>query len=595
MLVLDELSWGGCFSYGPSNKVKLNDANITQLIGENGAGKSSIALIIQEALFNKNFKNIKKADIPNRNGDGAYWIKLTFLSNGKHYEVHIDRKASLKIKLLEDGEDISSHTATGTFKSIEEIFGMDFKTFVPLMYQSTKEGLFFLTATDTNRKKFLIDLFGLSEYDTYHGLFKDLVSETTSIVSRLEGSVSSISTWIKKNENVPEPKDLVPIPNLVNNDELWSLKDRISKAKETNKRINDNNKYNELLKSISYDKDLVSQVRKDTSTINSSIGELTSEIKRLSALISKLKNLDDKCPTCEQNLDKTTMAKFINEANSEYALAVQKRDKLSEELSVITKMNTMIADNKAKQNEWESLYIKLDKNLPKALEDVEDIAYKVTEIEAEISRAKRKHDLAIQTNLEAEKHNSRISVIMEQLAEHEVELAKAKHKLKMIMDELSILEILKKAFSTNGLVAYKLENLVKDLEELANEYLAELSDGRFTLVFSISSDKLNVSLTDNGADIEVAALSNGELARVNTATLLAIRQLMNSISKTQVNVLFLDEMTDVLDNDGKEVLVEVLLKEKGLNTFLVSHGWSHPLLSKITVQKVDGNSELVHG
>ena len=595
MLVLDELSWGGCFSYGPNNKIKLNDANITQLIGENGAGKSSIALIIQEALFNKNFKNIKKADIPNRNGDGAYWIKLTFLSNGKFYEVHIDRKASLKIKLIEDGEDISSHTATGTFKSIEDIFGMDFKTFVPLMYQSTKEGLFFLTATDTNRKKFLIDLFGLSEYDTYHVLFKDLVSETTSMVSRVEGMVSSISTWIKKNETVPEPKDLIPVPELVNNDELWSLKDRISRVKETNKRINDNNKYHELLKSITYDKDIVSQVRQDTSKLNSSIGELTSEIKRLSTLINKLKNLDDKCPTCEQNLDKATMAKFIKEANDEYNAAIQKREDLSQELDIISKLNAKIAENKSKQNEWESIYTKLDKSLPKALEDVEDIAYRVTEIEAEITRAKRNHDTALQANTEAEKHNSRISVIMEQLVEHEAELAKAKGKLKVIMDELSVLEILKKAFSTNGLVAYKLENLVKDLEELANEYLAELSDGRFTLVFSISSDKLNVSLTDNGANIEVAALSNGELARVNTATLLAIRQLMNSISKTQVNVLFLDEMTDVLDNDGKEVLVEVLLKEKGLNTFLVSHGWSHPLLSKITVQKVDGNSELVHG
>ena len=69
----------------------------------------------------------------------------------------------------------------------------------------------------------------------------------------------------------------------------------------------------------------------------------------------------------------------------------------------------------------------------------------------------------------------------------------------------------------------------------------------------------------------------------------------NSISKTQVNILFLDEVMNVLDEYGKDRLVEVLLQEEGLNTFLVSHGWSHPLLQKITVTKEDGESRLNNG
>ena len=83
-------------------------------------------------------------------------------------------------------------------------------------------------------------------------------------------------------------------------------------------------------------------------------------------------------------------------------------------------------------------------------------------------------------------------------------------------------------------------------------------------------------------------MSAGELARVNTSTLLAIRKLMSSISKSQINVLFLDEVTNVLDEQGKELLVELLLGEENLNTYIVSHGWSHPLLEKIEVVK-DGN------
>ena len=87
-------------------------------------------------------------------------------------------------------------------------------------------------------------------------------------------------------------------------------------------------------------------------------------------------------------------------------------------------------------------------------------------------------------------------------------------------------------------------------------------------------------------------MSSGELTRVNTATLVAIRKLMSSISKSRINVLFLDEVINVLDEQGREKLVEVLLQEEGLNTYIVSHGWTHPLLEKIEVIKEDNISRL---
>ena len=153
--------------------------------------------------------------------------------------------------------------------------------------------------------------------------------------------------------------------------------------------------------------------------------------------------------------------------------------------------------------------------------------------------------------------------------------------------------ILNKTFSTTGLVAYKIECLVKDLEDVTNQYLVDLSDGRFQISFKVSSsDKLNVVITDNGRDIEILALSGGERARVNVATLLAIRKLMQTLSSSRINLLILDETVEALDSFGKEKLVEVLLKEEHLNTFLVSHGFTHPLLEKINVIKENNVSRI---
>lgn len=596
MLILQELKWGNCFSYGDNNALKLNENNITQLIGENGSGKSSIALIIQEVLFNKNSKGVKKTDIGNRELNGNYWITLLFTYDNKSYELSLERKSSLKVKLKQDGVDISSHTAPGTFKTIEELLGIDFKIFVQLMYQSTTEGLSFLTATDTNRKRFLIDLFGLDEYEKYHEIFKKLLQDCSTEVTKIKGSIEAVNRWIAKNSEVEGPKELQEEPELdLPEDNLRELKDRASRIKETNRRINTNNKYKELLSQIKFDDKLASGITRETNSISSRLGEIASSIKGHKSFLSKMKTLEDKCPTCEQEIQKDLHVKFIQEATLAIKELAIEEEKLSSELKEITRLNKAIEENKSKKQEWESLFLQIDNSISTSVENIEELTEQIASLEKEISIQKNKYELIVKSNLEVEKHNSRIQVILQQLAEHSAELKQLETNLQDTMSKLSIMEILKKAFSTNGLVAHKLENLVKDIEELTNIYLSELSDGRFTLQFNVTSDKLNVTLTDGGKEIDILALSSGELARVNTATLLSIRKMMNSISKTQINILFLDEVINVLDEFGREKLVEVLLKEEGLNTFLVSHGWSHPLLEKVQVLKSDNISRLKYG
>jgi DNA repair exonuclease SbcCD ATPase subunit len=173
------------------------------------------------------------------------------------------------------------------------------------------------------------------------------------------------------------------------------------------------------------------------------------------------------------------------------------------------------------------------------------------------------------------------------------ELETHRAELAAVSSRLSTLQVLVKTFSSTGLVAYKIECLIKDLEETTNKYLAELSSGRFQISFKIAaSDKLNVIITDNGKDIDIIALSGGERARVNAAALLGIRKLMQSLSNSRINLLILDETIENLDTEGKEKLVEVLLAEEHLNTFVISHGFSHPLLEKIQVIKTKNISRI---
>ena len=200
MITLKKLKWSNCFSYGPDNELDLDDNSVTQIIGTNGMGKSSIPLIIEEILYNKNSKGIKKADIPNRYLGKGYSIYLSLQKDGSLYEISVDRKSNIKVTLEKDGEDISSHTATNTYKTIQEILGIDFKTFSQLVYQNTNASLQFLTATDTNRKKFLIDLLQLDEYVNLFEVFKEASKESSYGMVSITSEIATVEKWLQTNK-----------------------------------------------------------------------------------------------------------------------------------------------------------------------------------------------------------------------------------------------------------------------------------------------------------------------------------------------------------------------------------------------------------
>lgn len=592
MITLKRLQWDNCFSYGQDNDLILNDNSVTQIIGTNGMGKSSIPLIIEEALYNKNSKGIKKADIPNRYINDGYKIVLTFTKDDDIYSVNINRKTNIKVKLEKNGEDISSHTATNTYKTIQDIIGVDFKTFSQLVYQNTNASLQFLTATDTNRKKFLIDLLHLENYVELFDIFKEASRLVSSEITGLQAKIDTIEKWLV--DNKLSDTTILPMLDLeidTEEDEkaLRFLQKEIENISEKNKKISQNNHFKEALQQINIQKAQSSSIEAIESYdhLQAELGEHKATSTGSQRLIEKLNKLGDVCPTCEQVVD----PEFINSLKDLEARklveAEEKSGEIEREIKRIKESNIEFERCRKIERDWVDLFRSIDKSLPDISLDKGELEGKLEDVRANLLLAKEQLSSTARENERRTKQNTRIQVIEEQTDNFLQERGSVSEVLDKQKALVSNLEILKKAFSTNGLLAYKIENLVKELEELANTYLGELSDGRFTLEFVVSNDKLNVQVTDNGKIVDILALSSGELARVNTATLIAIRKLMSSISKSRLNILFLDEVIAVLDDAGREKLVEVLLGED-LNTYVVSHGWTHPLLEKIEVVK-DGN------
>ena len=610
MITIKQLRWSNAFSYGKDNTIDFTQSPLTQLVGRNGHGKSSIALILEEVLFNKNSKGIKKADILNRYiKDKSYSIELDFNRDGTDYTIRSQRGTTQQVKLYKQSVDISAHTATATYKMIEDILGFDHKSFSQIVYQSNASSLEFLTAPDTARKKFLIEILNLGKYTKAAEIFKEVSTLLAKDIAASQSKVTTVNSWLDKYEKADlSTKQLLEVPPLDQNSIILAngLQQQLNTLDTTNKKIQQNNTYKQLQSKINLvpvpeePKTDISLIESKSKILNNETVELTKTVKDSKAFVDKMGKLGDNCPTCLQHIDTNKISDLIAEQNVIQKTANDRLQELSiliqelkaENIQYNTQKTAWLNAEKS-QEDWEKYHALIDLELPEELLDKQALDTQLTNLEKNISNLKKRILEAEQFNKEADTHNTKVELLNKQLAEMQNELNLYSNELHALSERMSIINVLTKTFSTTGLVAYKIECLVKDLEEITNQYLVDLSDGRFQIGFKISaSDKLNVVITDNGKDIEILALSGGEKARVNVATLLAIRKLMQTLSSSRINLLILDETVEALDTDGKEKLVEVLLKEEHLNTFLVSHGFTHPLLEKVNVIKRNNISQI---
>lgn len=698
MIVFKKLVWSNFFSYGELNEVLLDKDVVTQVVGTNGMGKSSIPLILQEVLFNKNIKGIKKADIPNRYAPNAkLYAEVHFEVGSDSYVFILSRKSTVSVELKKNGVDFSDHSSTGTYKRLEKIIGIDFKTFAQLTYQSSTSSLEFLTATDTARKKFLLTLFNLGEYTEIFEKLKAAHSaaindkkETTGEVNALasvleyleassrqpvkslrdesiyevlpvlleekvkyEKSLQDIELLNNKiKENIKHKKELAEISKLPSrNDieaelqalevEVFELRTKLKDISELRTKIIKQESIQAALRALPKVTKLEDKSQR-LSELTAEAATLTERGRASKATYTKYEAFGDVCGTCNQPINEKEKAAIIEEAkktteecraqlmevNAELA-KVREHIRLKANAEQVLKEKALLeaqldpsvslsleqveaeaelsaslqaALQKIKQSKIllekvsriPFLKTYIDPQLPDALLDKTSLAESIKEVTVKLSTAEKEAKEVREWNASVHASNSKLASIKEQQAEHSAKKARLEERLAEQEDTVRKLDILKKAFGTNGLLSHKLEYLVTDLENTINDYLTELTSGRFQLSFKLREDKLNIDIIDNAKVVTIDALSGGELARVNTASLLAIRKLMSNISNTRTNVLFLDEITGVLDDEGKEKLIEILLKED-LNTFIVSHDWTHPLVAKLYVTKNNNISEIEYG
>ena len=604
-VILKKLTFSNMYSYGKNISIDLNKERITQLSAPNGSGKSSIALVLQEILFNKNIKGIKKGDILNKYTSDKHWdASLVFTVDADNFLLEVKRSgAQTKVALYQNDVDISEHKVLDTYKKLHAILGMTFEVFSQLTYQSSTDLLDFLKATDANRKKFLINLFGFEKYIDIGESVKRVSGERDKELISLKGEMRTVEGYLNS-VTLQTAREAVDIPDVDTSleDKLISLAASIENIEKDAKRIDRNNLHIKERDSLSFDvsmseptnpqlEDSIQKQRDGANSAKRTVEENKQKLKQL--------DLSDSCYACGQELDNsqsvTQKAKFeaeITKFTEQYAAYKKEYEALMQEKRQYELAVDKFNKNKKTIENFEALSNLVDASLPTIVPDITSLTKEEAQIKSELRNQKLEKSKAEKINEEVRLHNTKIELLREEKEKFLARQDVLNSDILNLQNKVNNLQILKKAFSASGIVAFKLENVAKDLELTINRYLSVLSDGQFSVLFRLTGEKLNVVIINNGQEVTIESLSGGEFSRVQTSVLLAVRATLSKIGGSGLNLLFLDEITGVLDESGKEKLFEVLSEEKGLNVFLISHDYSHPLIPKIEIVKENNISRI---
>ena len=604
-ITLSNLQFSNMFSYGKENSLDLNRSRITQLTAPNGSGKSSIAMIIQEILFNKNIKGIKKTDILNRWTKDKQWTgSIEFNIDGASYSVAVQRSgASTKVQLFKCGIDISDHKVLDTYKKIQELLGINFEIFSQLTYQSSVDLLEFLKATDTNRKKFLINLFNLEKYIMIGDKIKVQAQSLDKEFSIQKGELKSVEDFLNS-PVVPEKKTFAKVVEVdpTIQQRIGVLEQEVKNYKQTCMKIDKNNMYKDEIAQLTFHSGMRKpeefQFYDEYQTLKSDLIVLKSQMEADEKSLDEI-DLTDICPSCGQQMDVSHLQKLkeeLKEKNKKdhetYNNAMVKASAWSSEITAYNNELRIYNDNQNTIKKFEQLSQLFDKSIPSDYPNIDQINAELDNLKDTYLKQITKAEENNRYNESIAAHNAKVDALTEQKNEFLIRQKSLKDSILSKSNKINSLNILKKAFSTSGIVAFKLENLTKELEVSINYYLSLLSDGQFQVEFTLDKEKLNISVINNGISTPIETVSGGEFSRIQTSILLAIRSLLSKLGGSSINLLFLDEITGVLDDEGKDKLIEVLQNENDLNVFLISHDFTHPLIDKISIVKNDNISSI---
>lgn len=531
------LSTGNIFT-----EIDFNKSGTTLIVGENGAGKSTMLDALTFVLFGRTFRSINKSQLINSITRKDAVVEIHFYIAPHNYFIRRGMKPNIfevycSDKLLNQTAEVRDYQEILE----KQILKINYKSFCQVVILGSASFIPFMQLPAGQRRTIIEDLLDLQVFTVMNTLLKDDIQANTSSLQEIEYDKKMLEEKIKMTkEHLKEMQS--KNEEFINEKKALILEYQSKITNEYEKKTSINKEMEELVKKI-----------EDEDTLKTKISKL---IKLRAQMESKLNLLDkdilffthnEDCPTCKQSIDESFKCDIINSKNSEAEEMKFGLQKLMQTYDNTSKQLETVFEISSKYNELISTLMTTDVQL-------KNLEHNVSIIEKEIERSKK-----------SIKESDDIKIV-----DLETQLVQLSKNYNELQDDKLIFHACASMLKDGGIKTKIINQYIPVINKLINKYLSSMD---FFVDFQLNGQFEETIKSRHRDEFSYSSFSEGEKFRINLALLFAWRAVAKMRNSASTNLLIMDEVMDSsLDSSGTEEFMKIInTLIKDTNTFIISH------------------------
>jgi len=525
-------------------EIQLDRAPATLVVGENGAGKSTMLDALCFGLFQRPFRNIKKDQLINSINEKECVVEVEFTVGKKDYKIIRCIKPN-KFEIWCNGDMLNQDAAVRDYqKHLEQqILKLNFRSFTQVVILGNASFVPFMQLKARYRRQVVEDILDIEIFSKMNLMFREKQKSQDEVIKQADFDYqmldSKIDTQKKHIEEISQ-----------NNLESIDTKKLDIKKSETDIKNYQKDIDDTMIEKAKLQKQILDEV-----AVNTRYKKLHTMEAKLENTCSKHKKdlkffeTYDDCPTCQQAIDSAFKSQMID----------KKKSKVDEIESGMQQLEKEITTTETR------------------LKKINDTMVLIREQELLINR--------FQTSInEIQKYIAKINSEIEELSDEKFSSGVATGELSQLQENLTQADLDKKKYKEEKLYIDTARVLMQDTGiktkiikqylPIMNQYINKnLADMDFFVNFTLD-EEFNETIKSRHRDVfNYHSFSEGEKLRIDLAILFTWREIAKLKNSTNTNLLILDEIFDSsLDSSGTDEFMRILnsTMEKE-NVFVISH------------------------